>query len=167
MKIIRKAVSKILLLWAVIVAAFSVAMLFNEQAFTRKSAVPAFLIFGAPALGAGGWLAYGVRRQDENEQAVLLQQTFYRLVMSQSGSIAVFQLAMVAGVSGDRARAYLDRCAYDFDGAFDLTDDGRVLYRFDVSGLNASSSASLSVASQTDWEGRDLEGREFSTSALK
>lgn len=146
MKVIRKAVSRILMLWALLAAVFAAAMLFNEKAFTRKSAVPAFLIFGAPALGAGGWLAWGLRQQEEQEQEALLQQVFYRLVKSGDGAIGAFQLAMEAQISGNEARAYLDRCSREFDGTFDVSDDGRILYRFDSSGLDARLPASRPVA---------------------
>ena len=149
MKVIRKSVSRVLLLWALLVAAFAVAMLFNDKAFTRKSAVPAFLIFGAPALGTGAWLAYGLKRQEEEEQAILLQQVFYRLVQSGDGAIGAFQLAMEAQISGNEARAYLDRCAREFDGTFDVTDDGRFLYRFEVNGLESRLSASGAAENQS------------------
>lgn len=121
-------------------------MLFNEKEFTRKSALPAFLVFGAPALGTGGWLAWRLKQQEEREHAAHLQQVFYRLVLDGNGTVSAFQLAMEAEVSGSDARAYLERCSREFDGEFDITDTGKLLYRFDRESLCSSLSDSISCS---------------------
>ena len=135
MKIVRKVASGVLLFWALLIAAISIGMAFDERELTRKSAIPAFMIFGAPALGAGGWLAWGLRQQHLLEKQARLQRVFYRLVKSGNGSLSVLQMALEANVEGQEAKKYLDRCAREFDGTFDVTDDGSILYRFDVGGL--------------------------------
>lgn len=135
MKVIRKAASGVLLFWALLIGAIAVGMSLDEKELTRKSAIPAFMIFGAPALGAGGWLAWGLRQQHLRERQARLQQVFYQLVKSGDGSVSVLQMAMEARVEGDEAKAYLDRCVREFDGTFDVTDDGGILYQFEIRGL--------------------------------
>ncbi|HEY9735116.1 MAG TPA: hypothetical protein V6D06_02500 [Trichocoleus sp.] len=90
-------------------------------------------------LGALGWAGLWLwRRQQRYERA--LHQLFYELVQASGGRISVLDFAIAARLPGPQARAFLDARAREFYANFEPTEQGDLLYTFNVSGMSTSTS---------------------------
>jgi hypothetical protein len=97
------------------------------------------LIFGVPSLVVGGWLAFGLYRESQQEKKMInqqvsdrLQSLFYRMLTEQNGRVTVLSFAMQSQLPPAVAREYLDEKAQEFHANFKVSDDGAVSYHFDV-----------------------------------
>ncbi|WP_346289452.1 hypothetical protein [Sphaerothrix gracilis] len=127
----------LLLMGLFFVALFIAVALDPENAGDRANILAAAVVFGGPPLIAGGWLAWHLRRQEQQAKAaeaealqVQLQQIFFQLVAENSGSLSVLQFARATGMSGTEARAYLDDRAQEFGADFSVGEQGEFFYQF-------------------------------------
>lgn len=95
----------------------------------RVDAVGGFFL-GFPAVAWGGWLAWGLHRQSQQEARELLHAAFYRLLTEGKGQITVIQFAMEANLPAAVAKQYLDELATEFDATFEVSEEGGILYNF-------------------------------------
>jgi hypothetical protein len=104
----------------------------GQSADQRTGAIGALLIFGAPPIVMGSALWYTTQQRDQVREAARLQNAFFHLVQQGQGQITVLDFAIAAKLEGDRAKAYLDDRAREFNANFDVNDTGMVLYCFDT-----------------------------------
>ncbi len=97
------------------------------------------LVFGVPSLALGGWLAFGLYRESQQEKKTINQQTsdrlqsiFYRMLQENNGRITVLSFAMQSQLAASNAREYLDERATEFHANFKVSEDGAISYHFDV-----------------------------------
>jgi len=118
----------------------------NDQEFLNTEALYILditakqsLIFGFPTLVIGGWLALGLYRQSKEEEQASeqensnnLQSIFYRMVQENEGRISLLGFAMQSQLPPTTAREYLDVKAQEFNANFKVSEEGSVLYQFDM-----------------------------------
>lgn len=95
----------------------------------------AYILFGTPFVGAGGWLIRGLKKQHRKETQEYLHAIFYRLLQKTNGNITVFRFAMEAKLSAEAAQQYLDEKAKEFDADFSVDEEGGIFYCFPMSGI--------------------------------
>jgi hypothetical protein len=113
----------------------------GQSADQRTGAIGALLIFGLPpiVMGSAVWLTE--QQQAQAREAARLRNAFFRLVQQGQGRTTVLDFAIAAKLDGDRAKAYLDDRAREFNADFEVNEAGMVLYRFNL----AASPASLAL----------------------
>jgi hypothetical protein len=118
----------------------------NDQEFLNKDALYILditakqgLIFGFPTLILGGWLALGLYRQSKQEKTAInqqvnenLQSLFYRMVQENEGRISLLGFAMQSQLAPTTAKEYLDVKAKELNANFKVSEEGAVLYYFDM-----------------------------------
>ena len=107
---------------------------FNSEITPQERREQAFscLLLGVPLTGWGAWIFRGIARKTEKEAQLNLQSIFYRLIQQGNGQITVLRFAMEAQLPGKEAKQYLDEKAKEFQGTFEVTENGDVNYRFHV-----------------------------------
>lgn len=97
------------------------------------------LVFGVPTLVLGGWLAFGLYRDSQQEKKMIdqqvsdrLQSLFYRMLTENNGRVTVLSFAMQSQLPAAVAREYLDEKAQEFHANFKVSEDGAISYHFDV-----------------------------------
>lgn len=95
----------------------------------RMDAIGGFVL-GFPAAVWGGWLAWSLKRKNQNEGYDRLHSTFYRLLQQGNGQITVMRFAMEAQLSATVAQQYLDEKAKEFDADFGVNEEGGIFYYF-------------------------------------
>ncbi|GAX41059.1 hypothetical protein NIES4075_20270 [Tolypothrix sp. NIES-4075] len=98
-----------------------------------------YFVFGVPTLILGGWLAFGLYRESQQEKKMInqqvsdrLQSLFYRMLTENNGRVTVLSFAMQSQLPAAVAREYLDEKAQEFHANFKVSDDGAISYHFDV-----------------------------------
>jgi ribosomal protein L7/L12 len=98
----------------------------------RTGAIGTLLIFGLPPIVMGGALWYLAQQGDQAREAARQRNAFFYLVQQGKGQITVLDFAIAAKLDGDRAKAYLDDRAREFNANFDVSAAGGVVYCFDT-----------------------------------
>lgn len=141
MKLIKKIGAGLLLTFGIPLTIYAIAEIVNPDTDSddREDAIAALIIFTLPATAVGGWLAWSVYKQGKQEQAARdkevnarLKSTFFRLVQEGEGRITVMRFAMETQLSGEEAKQFLDQKVKEFDGNFDVSEQGNVAYRFQL-----------------------------------
>ena len=83
------------------------------------------------AAGAIGW-AYKLYQQQHKNQVAHLDSVFYRLIKENKGRVTALDLAMNAKIPGEKVQEYLDERAKEFAADFEVTEQGGILYYFQV-----------------------------------
>lgn len=139
MKIVKKvsaglllSIGGIFLLIPVIVWGFPNQNASWEDKQEDRDAALGGLVLGLPMVTWGAWLVRGLHRQGKQEKYDRLNTNFYKLVKETNGQITVLRFAMENQLPGKQAKEYLDEKAKEFQAAFDVTEDGDIIYRFHV-----------------------------------
>jgi hypothetical protein len=110
-----------------------------EQQTEGRDLALAGLGFGVPALGMGGWLAWGLYREGKNKKLALdkeesdrLQGIFFQMIRERNGQITALHFAMETQLSAHQAKQFLEEQAKEFNADFEVSDRGDVIYRFKV-----------------------------------
>jgi hypothetical protein len=101
----------------------------------RSDSAVALLCFGLLPIGLGSWALLDAKQRRQKFQAGHLDDLFYQLLLQNSGTITPLGLAMQSGLSGSEAKLFLDDRAVQFNANYDVTEQGDVMYVFDVTGL--------------------------------
>lgn len=89
-------------------------------------------MFWTIAAAAGiGW-AYKLYQQQQKNQVAHLDSVFYRLIKENQGRVTALDLAMNAKIPGEKVQEYLDERAKEFAADFEVTEQGGILYYFQV-----------------------------------
>jgi len=132
MRVLKKAIAGLLLLIGVpIVMLTSIDIINPESTQEEKSnAIAALVILGIPPTVVGTWLAGGLHTNARRQERDRFRTTFFNLVKQGQGKISAFDFAEATGLSGDRARLYLDERARTFNATFHVDDQGGIFYLF-------------------------------------
>ncbi len=99
-----------------------------------RSAALGGLMFGIPAVAGGTVILMGSRGKKKELAAARerqLETTFLELLTNDNGRISVVEFALASQLSIDESKQYLDRKVNQLNGDFDVSDDGKISYRFD------------------------------------
>jgi len=99
----------------------------------NREELQASLIFvGLPLISLAAWLMQTERRQVQQQQHDLLQDSFFKVLKENRGYISVMQFAMASGLEGGLAKAYLDERALEFNADYDVSETGGITYYFEL-----------------------------------
>jgi ribosomal protein L7/L12 len=134
MKLATKIAAGILLGVGLPITLIAATEILNPQTSpsAKSDAVAALLIFGLPPAGLGGWLVWRDQQRYNRAEQERLRASFFRLLQEGNGHLTVLQFAMVTGLEGDVAKAYLTDRAREFNASFNVSEEGKLSYYFDV-----------------------------------
>ncbi len=102
----------------------------NPDRLHKRETITAGILLGLPTAVGGTWLALNSRRHHQTAEANRLRAIFFELVNAGEGQLTVLQFAMAAQMDGDKAKAYLSDRSQEYDGTFQVDDEGTILYCF-------------------------------------
>ncbi len=131
MKAIKKVSAGLLLTIGFIFLMVPVAVVTRKESTPqdRIDALGSFVL-GLPAAAWGGWLAWQLYRQGQQEVRDRLHSSFYRLIQQGNGQISLLRFAMETQLPTATAKHYLDEKAKEFDATFDVSEEGGIFYHF-------------------------------------
>jgi len=104
----------------------------TETPEDRNSALLGCLLLGLPMTTGGSFLLWSVAENRRQTKRDRLQSSFYQILKENNGDITVMRLAMATKVSGDEAQQFLTEKAREFNADFTVTENGSVVYKFDI-----------------------------------
>jgi ribosomal protein L7/L12 len=105
----------------------------------------ACLFLGMPLTIWGGWLAWQLQREKQQQEHDRLRAIFFQMLQQGNATINVLQFAMNANIAGTAAKQFLDEQAKEFSADFEVDDRGEIFYRFNP-GQAVAPAASLHFA---------------------
>ena len=97
----------------------------------RQEAVPALFVT-AVMTATGSWMFWRGQRQYQQQQEHQLRELFFKTLEENNGRINAIRFAMLSGLDGKAAKAYLDDRAREFNAAYDITEAGTIAYYFEL-----------------------------------
>jgi hypothetical protein len=96
-----------------------------------------FVVVGF-GFAAGGAYLEQLRKQEERRQRSRdrLRNLFLQLLQDNEGQVSVVQFAVAAGLDGMAARAYLDEQARSLNAGYNISQEGKLTYYFDLEQAN-------------------------------
>jgi hypothetical protein len=105
------------------------------------------MMFWTIATTAGVAWAYRLYRQQKKNNLAHLDSVFYRLIKENQGRVTALDLAMNAKLPGEKVQEYLDERAKEFAADFEVTEQGGILYYFQVvQNVNQSETSAANIA---------------------
>jgi hypothetical protein len=101
-----------------------------------QSAAMGGIILGVPALDAGTWIVWGLRKKQDDlaqERYRQLETRFLEMVQANRGSITPINFAIATQLSLEESKQYLDKKATQLNANFDVNEDGGISYKFYIS----------------------------------
>jgi predicted transcriptional regulator len=98
----------------------------------KQEAVALFLLMGMPSLLSASGIFWQDHRNFRQQEQNRLRATFFNLLQENNGHITTLRFAMAAGLEGRVAKAYLDDWAKEFNAAYNISEEGNVIYHFDL-----------------------------------
>lgn len=114
----------------------------------KSDAMAALLVLGLPTATLGGWLVRSGHRQQQLAEQDRLRTTFFRLLQEGNGHLTVLRFAMSTGLEGEAAKAYLSDRAREFNASFNISEEGKLSYYFDL-GSDVGNAAELPPSNET------------------
>ena len=147
MKLFTKVMAGVLLGIGLPITLLAVNSLANPNLppSSKMEATAALVFFGLTPATVGGWLAYSLHQQRQQESRDRLRSTFFRLLQESNGHLTQLWFAMETGLDGEAAKLYLQERAKEFDAAFNVSEQGTISYFFDL----GSAYPGLSAATET------------------
>lgn len=100
----------------------------------RGEAIAAVVILGIPPTVLGSWMLWWSRQRSRRLEQERLRAAFFRLLQENDGSVTTLRFSMETGLDGRAAKAYLDERAKEFNGLYNVTEEGNLSYRFELDG---------------------------------
>jgi hypothetical protein len=110
------------------------AMLTKNPSEDDRDTALGGLMLGVPAMAGGTAIVLNLRRKQKvlaATQSRQLETTFLELIHSTNGRVSVIEFAIASKLSLEESKQYLDRKVSQLNGDFDVSEDGKVSYRFD------------------------------------
>lgn len=117
----------------------------------RQGAFAALILFGLPPTALGGWLVVEGQRAYQRQERDRIRATFFRLVQAGQGQLNLLRFAMETGLDGDTAKTYLNERAREFNATFDVTDEGKLLYCFDLGGTHLEAEPKAMLEAEAEY----------------
>ncbi len=132
MKLATKIIAGILLGVGIPISLLTTTKLLTSSSRRQQlGATMALVTVGLPSTAAGaGVLLRAAQQRQQTERR--LREQFFRLLREGNGALTVLKFAMETGLDGDIARAYLDDRAKEFNATFNVTEEGKFSYYFDL-----------------------------------
>ncbi|AFY70459.1 hypothetical protein Pse7367_2195 [Thalassoporum mexicanum PCC 7367] len=143
MKTIRKITAGIFLTIGFMFLLNGAAEIFDPNSDAKKSSniFVGSLMLGVPATAIGGYMVIGLRSDHRKALAAAqaltqariqkdLEWLFLEMVEENNGKIAAIQFAMLADLSYEEAKAFLDQRAIKLNANFSVDENGRIFYEF-------------------------------------
>lgn len=133
MKLVKKIVAGLLLLWGLPLSIWATIDTFNPNtpAEDKQGSVAALIIFGLPPVAIGGLLIHSLRQQHQKSDREI-EQLFLTEIQANDGVVSPIVFATKADLSLEEAKTYLDAKAVQLNGLYEATDSGGILYRFPI-----------------------------------
>lgn len=137
MKLLKKIVAGLLLLWGIPISIYAVVETFNPNVSQedKEGAIAALIIFGLPPVAIGGLLLHSLQQQSKHETTKSereLEKIFLTELQENAGIINPIVFATKTSLSLDETKAYLDEKATQLNGLYEATETGGVVYRFPI-----------------------------------
>lgn len=129
---LKKFVAVLLLLIGIPLSILTIAELLDATAEDREGTLAALILFGLPPAAVGTGLLYSVRRQTHQAERDRLRAIFFQLLETGNGKINVLHFVRETNLSPEAAKAYLDSQAQEFNGDFDVSEEGTIYYHFNL-----------------------------------
>ena len=114
----------------------SVSLNSNSTPGERDGAIGGMLLFSLPLTVIGSGMFWHNHQRYQQMQRDRIREAFFNLLETHNGQITPLRLAMETKLDGAAARAYLDDRAKEFNASFRVTEDGNVIYTFELGGSN-------------------------------
>jgi predicted transcriptional regulator len=108
----------------------------NSTPGERDGAIGAMLLFSLPLTVVGGGMFWHNHQRYQQMQRDRIREAFFNLLETHNGQITPLRLSMETKLDGAAARAYLDDRAKEFNASFKVTEDGNLIYSFELGGSN-------------------------------
>jgi hypothetical protein len=106
-------------------------------------------MFWAIATTAGIAWACRLYQQQQKNKLAHLDSVFYKLIKENQGRVTALDLAMNAKLPGEKVQEYLDERASEFAADFEVTEQGGILYYFQIAPtVNQSETPNAAIAVQ-------------------
>src|SRR4028118_2401455 len=106
-------------------------------------------MFWAIATSAGIAWACRLYQQQQKNKLAHLDSVFYKLIKENQGRVTALDLAMNAKLPGEKVEEYLDERASEFAADFEVTEQGGILYYFQIAPTaNQSETPNSAIAVQ-------------------
>ncbi len=106
-------------------------------------------MFWAIATTAGIAWACRLYQQQQKHKLAHLDSVFYKLIKENQGRVTALDLAMNAKLPGEKVQEYLDERASEFAADFEVTEQGGILYYFQIAPtVTPSETANAAIAVQ-------------------
>lgn len=135
MRLLKKIVAGLLLLWGVPLSIWALTETFNPNvsAEDKEGAIPALIFFGLPPIVIGGLLIHSLQQQHKSSQEKSdreIELLFLQELQANDGVISPIIFATKTGLSLDATKIYLDEKAVQLNALYEATEQGGVIYRF-------------------------------------
>ena len=137
MKLVKKIVAGLLLLWGLPLSIWATVEAFNPNipAEDKEGAIPALIFFGLPPIAISGLLIHSLRQQHRAIEAKSdreIELLFLSEIQANDGVVNPIVFATKTDLSLDKAKAYLDEKAVQLNGLYEATETGGIIYRFPI-----------------------------------
>ncbi len=137
MKRISKIVAGVLIGFGLLGSLAFVSDLLNPEASAEdKAEAPPGLVVMAALTATGAWMFWQGHRKFRQQERDRLRSVFFSLLKENNGHLTTLRFAMEAGLEGGVAKAYLDDWAREFNAAYHISEEGNVIYHFDLGNTN-------------------------------
>jgi uncharacterized membrane protein YidH (DUF202 family) len=140
----------ILFLVGLAIAFSSISPMTSQFLETRQAGFKVLSVGLAMVTAGVGLTALGANQEQQRREKVQrrrerdrLYNIFLQLLKEGNGNIAVLQFAIATGLDGYAARAYLDEQAKALNAAYNVTQEGKFTYYFDLEGADVTALAPL------------------------
>jgi hypothetical protein len=139
MRTLRKIIAGAFLSLGFMFLLVSVVAIFNPDHDPEESVYTFMggLMLGIPLTAIGGYMVIGLRHDHRRTLAATkasiekdLEWVLLQMVEENDGKVAAIQFALIADLTYDRAKEFLDQKAIQLDADFDVDEKGRIYYSF-------------------------------------
>lgn len=136
MRLISKIIAGTLLTIGIPVTILTVLEIanFKTPPSDREDSIAALVILGLIPTTIGGAMVWNGKRHDRRQERDRLRKIFYELLKESNGEITTIQFAMASGLDGKESKAFLDELAQEFNGGYNVLEEGSISYHFRISG---------------------------------
>ena len=105
----------------------------NPNRPNKPETIAAGLLLGVPCTFGSLWMLSTFQRNHKLAQSQRLQVLFYKAIKANNGRINALQLAMLAEISVQDAKTFLDAWAGPLNASYQVDETGLTVYCFNAS----------------------------------